>query len=76
MQISDGNPSLNITALQMGDEAVLTERPQNDKAPKNFLVLNLAPASEAATVKAPSQQPMQRDAAAVSPPLAGAAAEP
>ena len=41
----------------MGDEAVLTERPQNDKVPKNFLVLNLAPAAEAKASAAPPMQP-------------------
>ena len=60
----------------MGDEAVLTERSHSDKVPKNFLVINLAPASEAAAAKAPSSQPAQRDATASLPPLAKAAAEP
>ena len=48
----------------MGDEAVLTERPQNDKVPKNFLVLNLAPAAEAAPAAAKVQAPAQSQMAA------------
>ena len=45
---------------QIGDEAVLTERPQNDKVPKNFLILNLAPAADAAAVKAPASASAQQ----------------
>ena len=58
----------------MGDEAVLTQRTQNDKLPKNFLVMNLAPASEAATGQPASAQAVQRDATASQPPLAETAA--
>ncbi len=44
---------------------MLTERPQNDKVPKNFLVLNLAPAAEAAPAAAKVQAPAQPQMAAL-----------
>ena len=40
---------------------MLTERPQNDKVPKNFLVLNLAPAADPAAPKTSTSQSAQPD---------------
>ena len=53
---------------------MLSERPQNDKVPKNFLILNLAPAAESATaVKAPMSPPVAQSQAAVPRPPAAVA---